>query len=509
MSASSPSHQGFLWGVATSAYQSEGGYNGPGEPQTNWAAAEARRDVMVLGDASDFWTNYEADFGHCRAMGLNAFRLGIEWSRVQPGDMADDKCPPAFDLAALDRYVDILAACRRHGLEPVVTLHHFVHPAWLGSDPWLDPATPEVFARFVATTVTHINKALARDHGLPPLRYYITVNEPNTLAINTYIGNQFPSGERHGFSTFSRACNQLLVAHIRAYNTIHDLHEAHGWGEPSVSLNNYCTDLYWSDKVFLDILSLRENNVPRADADTFIARKAVEFKEALKSAQIPLHRDAVSFLGGLVKRVFEWAGNRFFTASHFESLLEAVYASPRARLFDYLALDYYDPFVAHMLRFPVLWDHEFKNKTFRAWLEASIISKWWDWRVLPRGLHFFCGYYSRDFGGRDVLIAENGMALRRRPDNHHTQRRDRFTRSKFLRLHIHEVVRIVNDGIPLIGYLHWSLFDNYEWGSFTPRFGLLSLDYTRNTGRLVEDHLGDRPSETYTSLIREARDKMC
>ena len=30
----------FLWGVATSAYQSEGGYNGPGQPQTNWAQAE-------------------------------------------------------------------------------------------------------------------------------------------------------------------------------------------------------------------------------------------------------------------------------------------------------------------------------------------------------------------------------------------------------------------------------------------------------------------------------------
>lgn len=49
--------------------------------------------------------------------------------------------------------------------------------------------------------------------------------------------------------------------------------------------------------------------------------------------------------------------------------------------------------------------------------------------------------------------------------------------------------------------------ENYEWGSFTPRFGLISLDYTEGTERLVEDHLGDRPSETYASLIREARGK--
>lgn len=497
----------FLWGVATSAYQSEGGYNGPGEPQTNWAAAEARRDVMVSGHAADFWTNYEADFAHCHEMGLNAFRLGIEWSRVQPGDANDNGAPPPFDYGALDHYVDILIACRRNDLEPVVTLHHFVHPAWLGSDPWLDGSAQEPFTAYVTETVRYVNDAMVRQQ-LPPLRYYITINEPNTLATNTYFGNQFPGEGRRGFRSFTRACNHILAAHIHAYNVIHDLYAAQEWGEPSVSLNNYCTDLYWSDKVFLDLLCLRERGVDRADVDVYITRKAGEFKAALNAAHIPLHRDAASFLGGLLKQGFEWDGNHFFKSGHFGPLLDAIYASSRTRLMDYVALDYYDPFMAHTLRFPVLWDHEFKNKTFSAWLEASIISKWWDWRVLPRGLHFFCGYYSRDFGGRDVLIAENGMALRRRPDNLHSHRRDRFTRSMFLRLHVHEVIKIINDGIPLIGYLHWSLFDNYEWGSFTPRFGLLSLDYTRDTGRLVEDHLGDRPSETYAAVIREARDKI-
>jgi len=497
----------FFWGVATSAYQSEGGYNGPGEPQTNWAAAEARCDVAASGCAAGFWTNYAADFAHCRTMGLNAFRLGIEWSRVQPGDegAAASGTPPLFDYQALDRYVDILVACRSHGLEPVVTLHHFVHPAWLGSDPWLEAAVQKPFAAFVSTTVSYVNEALVHKHGLEPVRYYLTINEPNTLAINTYIGNQFPGEARRGFTNFCRATNQLLIAHISAYNTIHDLYEARGWGEPRVSLNNYCSDLYWSDKVLLDFLSLRERGIARADTDSCIARKAGEFQAALQAARIPLYRGVTYYLGSLVKRFFEETGRRLFNARHFRALLDALYASSRARLMDYVALDYYDPFMAHVFRIPVLWDHEFKNKTFRAWLEASIVSKWWDWRVLPRGLHFFCGYYSRDFGDRAVLIAENGMALRRRPDNLHTHRQDRFTRSKFLRLHIHEVARIVADGIPLIGYLHWSLFDNYEWGTFTPRFGLLSLDYTRDTGRLVEDHLGDRPSETYAALLREVK----
>ena len=70
---------------------------------------------------------------------------------------------------------------------------------------------------------------------------------------------------------------------------------------------------------------------------------------------------------------------------------------------------------------------------------------------------------------------------------------------------MHEVVKIVNDGIPLIGYLHWSLFDNYEWGTFTPRFGLFSLDFATPTWTAcAEDHDGDHPADTYAALIRES-----
>src|SRR5688500_4518255 len=130
----------FLWGVATSAYQSEGGYNGAGQPRTNWAVSEEGDDVAVTGDAADFWHRYEEDFERCRELGLTAFRLGIEWSRVQPTTIKDRSgAPPPFDYAALDHYVAILTSCQEHGLEPVVTMHHFVHPEWLGTDPWLEP----------------------------------------------------------------------------------------------------------------------------------------------------------------------------------------------------------------------------------------------------------------------------------------------------------------------------------------------------------------------------------
>ena len=494
----------FLWGVATSAYQSEGGYNGPDEPQTNWATAETRGDVATVGKAAEFWTRFREDFATCRALGLNAFRLGIEWSRVQPTTSNEASTPPPFDYTALDRYVEILAECRRAGLEPVVTLHHFVHPAWLGPDAWLHADTPARFVTYVGECATYVNQRLVETHQLRPIRYYITINEPNMLVLNTYLGNQFPSSAASGLKNLARAYTNLLVAHISAYNLIHDIYAERGWATPRVTVNNYCSDLYWSDRVWLDLLALRTKGVARADVATHACTKAREFSAAFKNARIRLHRDLPYYFGALIKRLSNWIGSRFFNPEAIAPLLDAIYASPRARLIDYVGLDYYDPFAAHAFRLPVWWDHEFRNRSFHAWMMNSITSKWWDWRVLPRGLHFFCENYSTEFE-LPVLIAENGMALRRRPDQRHAQRRDRMTRSQFLRLHVHEITRIRQRGVPLIGYLHWSLFDNYEWGTYTPRFGLFSIDYAAGTDRLVEDHFGDRPSETYARLIAEAR----
>ncbi|HEY9738107.1 MAG TPA: family 1 glycosylhydrolase, partial [Trichocoleus sp.] len=128
--------------------------------------------------------------------------------------------------------------------------------------------------------------------------------------------------------------------------------------------------------------------------------------------------------------------------------------------------------------------------------------KWWDWHVLPEGLFFFCKAYSRAFRDCPILIAENGMALQRTKSNKLGSRTDGLQRSEFLKAHLDQVHHLRQDGVPLLGYFHWSLTDNYEWGSYTPRFGLFAVDYENGAKRQVADHLGDRPIETYAQLIQ-------
>ena len=491
----------FLWGVATSAYQSEGGYNGAGEPQTNWAWAERSGDVAACGKAAEFWTRFSEDFERAQRLGLNAFRLGIEWSRIQPTtELEQLQSPPPFDYAALDHYADMIAEAQRRGLEPIVTLHHFVHPAWLGRDPWLTNDTAELFKNAVLTALDYVNQKLVDRYRARPIRILITINEPNMLVLNTYAGNQFPSKTGPALASVWQAYSHLLRAHVITYNGLHDLYEQRGWNRPRITINNYCSDLYWSDKLWLDLLALRSKGVARSDVHPHICTEAERFHQAFAAARLPLRKDLPFYVGNVIKRLSDWFGRRYFSAQRIEPLLDAIYSSSRAQLFDYVGLDYYDPFSAHAFRLPVWWDHEFRNKSLRAWVMNSVTAKWWDWRVLPSGLHFFCEHYHAEYQ-LPVLIAENGMAQRRRSGQATRRRRDRISRSEFLRLHVTEVNRIREQGVPVMGYLHWSLFDNYEWGTYTPRFGLFSIDYERGTDRIAVNQDGDEPSRTYAELI--------
>ena len=70
-----------------------------------------------------------------------------------------------------------------------------------------------------------------------------------------------------------------------------------------------------------------------------------------------------------------------------------------------------------------------------------------------------------------ILIPENGIGT-----ENGMPRVDGWTREAVLVQHLAEVQTAVAEGIPVVGYLHWSLTDNYEWGSYTPRFGLYRVD---------------------------------
>ncbi|MBF6130658.1 family 1 glycosylhydrolase [Nocardia brasiliensis] len=95
----------------------------------------------------------------------------------------------------------------------------------------------------------------------------------------------------------------------------------------------------------------------------------------------------------------------------------------------------------------------------------------WTQPLQPEGIYYALQHYARQFPGKPLYIVENGM-----PTENGAPRADGYTRADNLRDTVYWLQRAKADGMNLIGYNYWSLTDNYEWGSYTPRFGLYTVD---------------------------------
>ena len=120
--------------------------------------------------------------------------------------------------------------------------------------------------------------------------------------------------------------------------------------------------------------------------------------------------------------------------------------------------------------------------------------KLWNQPLQPEGIYYALEYYARRFPGKPLYIVENGM-----PTYNGQPRADRYTRADDLRDTVYWLQRAKADGTPLIGYNYWSITDNYEWGSYAPRFGLYTVDV------LTDPALTRRPTDAvpaYSAITR-------
>ena len=170
---------GFLWGAATSAHQVEGGND-----RNDWWDWEAIPGSIVdgsrSGDACGWWAGRaEADLSMAAALGQNAHRLGVEWSRLEP---EEDR----FDGAAFERYAAILDHVRSLGMASMVTLHHFTLPRWAAAKGgWTWPGMAARLGRFAE----ECGRRLGDRVGL-----WVTINEPSVLALGGYATRMWPPG---------------------------------------------------------------------------------------------------------------------------------------------------------------------------------------------------------------------------------------------------------------------------------------------------------------------------
>ncbi|HUY86114.1 MAG TPA: family 1 glycosylhydrolase, partial [Acidimicrobiales bacterium] len=334
---------GFRFGVATAGFQVEGGFNGPGEPANNWLEWERDGRVEPSGAAVQFWDRYEDHLDRVVALGCNSIRMGIEWARCEPED-------GVLDRSALDRYATILQACRSRGIEPLVTLHHFTHPSWLGVDFWLDPGAPERYLQWVQSAVTALH---------PFCSNWVTINELNIYAIETYFAGTFPPGRRGDVRSMIRSMDHLLAAHVGAYELVHRIQP-----DAVVGTNNFCFSIYDLDRLLIDIITARGQGVSRDDLHLWLEERRYTYHSRVAAITPSPYRKRDALLSKLIQ-------NRISIEKGLTRAVAAAYSSPHECCIDVSQIDYYDPVTTHHLRVPghqsaggrnwlpgrMLWDH--------------------------------------------------------------------------------------------------------------------------------------------------------
>jgi beta-glucosidase len=402
----------FLFGTATAATQIEGGCR-----TSDWFAFARQPKRTRRGDtpevACDGWRRWPEDVALQRTLGFGAYRLSIEWARIEPR-------AGEIDHAALETYRSMLGALRDAGIEPMVTLHHFTLPMWLAERGGvLAGAFAERIARFARVAVDALGDLC---------RLWVTINEPNVLAAHAYLLGLWPPGEKSPMAAV-RAHYALLEAHVAAYRV---LKEARG------------------DAALVGVahhLRVTEPERPGERGDRLAARAFGRvFNDAFAAATYEGR-----MYGPLDSLVRVQSGFRVADARGMQ---------------DFFGINYYS---RDLVRLSLRHAGElFVARNIPAGAEVSDVG----WEVYPQGL----GQLVRRWAvrsGRPIYITENGIA-----DASDAKR------GPFLVRHLAELARAVADGVPVHGYFHWSLLDNFEWAEgYGPRFGLVEVDYATQERR--------------------------
>lgn len=264
----------FLWGVATSAHQIEGGQHNQWsvwelenakalaaqssyqfDDLSNWP--EVKRSAQtpsnyVSGRATEHYARFAEDISLVRKLNLNAFRFSIEWSRVQPEQ-------GAWDAGAVKHYKEVLAELKKQGIEPMVTLFHFTLPVWFAEMGGFEKrANVTFFVEFAERILSELGGTI---------RYVITINEPEIYASQSYLEAKWPPQVQNR-AQYRRVLANLAFAH----NTIaKKLHAASRRYRVSVAKNS--AYIYPGDD---SALSVRAAAVMQYQRDDMFLRKVIK-----------------------------------------------------------------------------------------------------------------------------------------------------------------------------------------------------------------------------------------
>ncbi len=425
--------QDFMWGAATSAYQIEGAWNEDGRGPSIWDTFCRQRGRIREGDsgdmACDHYHRWPEDIELMSALGMQAYRFSIAWSRIMPSGTG------SINVAGLDFYERLIEALLAKGIRPMPTLFHWDLPQPLqDKGGWPKRDTARYFADYARIVGERLSDRV---------QYWITHNEPWVAAFVGHLFGEHAPGQRNPFAALA-ALHHLLLSHGYAVEALRSV--ARQPLKLGITLN--LTPTYPASAQAKDLRAARFS-------DNFLNRLALD---PVLKGYYPT--DFAS------SRWWRWLSRGVNQADDLK-----IISTP----LDFLGINYYHRTV---LRYaPIIQSVPVQPK------ESEYSEMMWE--IYPLGLYDLLMRLHAEYSPPQLLITENGVAVLDSLDPDGRVRDVR--RIKYLRDHLVQVHRAITAGVPVRGYLVWSLLDNFEWAhGYSKRFGLVYVDF-KTQRRTIKD----------------------
>ncbi|XP_074282726.1 beta-glucosidase 13-like [Silene latifolia] len=456
--------QGFVFGVASSAYQYEGAVMEDGRGPSVWDTYAHKYPGKIKdgsnGDvAADSYHRYKEDVKIIKEMGLDAYRISISWSRILP----KGKLRAGANWKGIRYYNDLINELIHSGIKPFVTLLHGDLPQALEDD----------YGGFLSTDIIDDFRDYAdlcyREFG-DRVKHWMTLNEPLYYDISGYaVGNGPPgrcskwlnlncTGGDSGTEPYTVAHN-LILAHAAASKLYKEKYQKSQKGEIGIVLA-----ANW-------VVPFSKSAHHREAAQRALDFTIGWFMEPLTRGDYPHSMRSIVM-------------NRLPKFTRKESKM--VKGS-----FDFIGLNYYsasyatnDTVSSNTSRLSYLTDWHVTLLSERNGVRIGPKGVADGMNIYPRGIKELLLHMRKKYMAKNLYITENGIGELNNSSLSLKEALNDITRIDYHYHHLSFLREAIQDGVDVRGYFAWSLLDNFEWGAgYTIRYGFNFVDFGKGLER--------------------------
>lgn len=431
--------ENFIWGAASAAYQIEGAASEDGRGPSIWDvychdkrmdSHRGRTNILNQdsGDiACDHYHLYKEDVKLMKELGIKAYRFSISWSRIFPEGVGKvNKKGLQFYSSLVD---ELLAA----GIEPYITLFHWDLPQGIQNlGGWQNPQIIEWFKEYIKVVVEALSDRVCN---------WITLNEPQCHIIIGHLLGECAPKIKLSYSQIFKCMHHMFLAHGTAVKTIREFTKI----PCKIGYAPCASAVYPTSDHEQDIAAARN------------AAFTIKDKNLWNTSW---------WIDPIILGKYPVEGIAQFKDDFPMEMIQPGDMELIAQPLDFLGINLYS---GEEIAFDKINNFTVVEK------KAGFDQTAFKWAVTPRILQYMPQYLYERYH-LPILITENGLSsmdwISVDGKIHDMQRID------FMYRYLKELENAVMKGIPILGYMAWSIMDNFEWSDgYGERFGLIYVDY--------------------------------